>query len=76
MKQLTLKVKKEVSERATPYSLNIPICEGDGCTAIHDLQFHHVQLKQMGGRKRRYEAENVKLLCRKCHAKEHGIREV
>jgi len=75
MKQLTLKVKKEVSERAMRnWNTNTWCCEN--CGYIHELHFHHIIHKGMGGTRRRYTAENVKLLCRKCHAKEHGIREV
>ena len=76
MKQLTLAVKKEVSERACGDG-NVPLCEKcRGKGDFRGLQYCHWPLKGMGGTRRRYTAENVKLLCRKCHAKEHGIREV
>ena len=74
-RQLTLKVKKEVSERAMEkWDSTVPCCEE--CGGIHDLQYAHWPPKGMGGTKRNYNAENVKLLCAKCHRKEHGIREV
>ena len=66
-RQLTLKVKRAVAERATPENMNIPVCEARGCNAIHDLQYHHSPNKKMGGSKKRYSEDNVKLLCPKCH---------
>ena len=72
MKQLTLAVKKAVSERAGG------LCED--CNKAPDwrgLAYHHVKLKQMGGTKRHYDKDSVKRLCRKCHMTgDHGIREV
>ena len=75
-KQLTLKVKREVYERAMEQagkSSNIPVCEGKECYRFVGLQYHHLQLKGMGGSKRHYTAENVRLLCPKCHAEIHGM---
>ena len=73
MKQLTLKVKKEVSERAN-----------DLCESCHKggdfrgLHYHHVIHKGMGGAgKRIYTAKSIRLLCARCHMTgDHGIREV
>ena len=53
-RQLTLKVKREVRERATPEDSNVPVCEGQGCNVIHNLGYHHEPPKGMGGSKRHY----------------------
>ena len=75
-KALTLKVKREVSERACGDG-NVPLCEREGCNAIHDLHYHHDPPKQMGGAgKRIYTADSVKLLCLKCHGEWHKHRKV
>jgi len=66
-KQLTLKVKREVTERATPANSNIPVCEGQGCNVIAGLQYHHEPPKGIGGSKRHYTKENTFYLCEHCH---------
>ena len=76
-KQLTLKVKREVYDRACGDG-NVPLCEK--CRGIGDfrgLEYAHWPPKGMGGTKRRYTKDNMKLLCAKCHhVGDHGIREV
>jgi len=76
MKQLTLAVKKEVTERAMEkWNSTVPCCEK--CGGIHDLHYAHWPPKGMGGTKRHYDKNSVKRLCRKCHMTgDHGIREV
>ena len=76
-KQLTLKVKKEVSERACGDG-NVPLCEKcRGKGDFRGLQYCHWPLKGMGGAgKRIYTAKSIRLLCARCHMTgDHGIRE-
>ena len=77
MKNLTLKVKREVAERACGDG-NVPMCEKCGGKGdFRGLQYCHWPLKGMGGSKRTYTKDNLKLLCAKCHfTGDHGIREV
>lgn len=46
-------------------------CEECGGEAV---DVHHKRHKGMGGTKMKYRPEDLIALCRKCHAKEHGIR--
>lgn len=39
------------------------------------LSIHHVKLKGMGGTKREYTDENLKMICGRCHSAAHHIRE-
>ncbi len=51
----------------------------EGCGRVGDwrggLQLHHIQHRKMGGSKLLDTESNLKALCARCHAKEHGILE-
>jgi len=50
------------------YLTDHPFCERCGAVAC---EVHHKKFKSRGGDDR---IENLMAVCRKCHAKEHGIR--
>ena len=50
----------------------------EACRGLPDfrgLMIHHVELRGMGGNKRVYNEAELKLLCGRCHAEMHHLRE-
>lgn len=68
---ISLAVKKEVWERAFGLC-EICVTQGD----FRGLHIHHRKPKGMGGTKKKFKADELILLCGKCHSAKHGIREV
>ena len=64
-------VEHEILERAGGLC---EVCHTNG--DWRGLSIHHRRPKGMGGSKHSYTAEDLALLCGKCHSQAHHLREV
>lgn len=48
-----------------------PFCEK--CECHNNLQVHHTSYSCLGTKEEYYRYRNLKVLCRTCHAEEHGL---
>ena len=68
MSDIPLKIRLEVFNRADGLC---EVCKSHG--DWRGLSMHHIKLRSQGGQ---HTADNLRLLCGKCHSKNHGIKEV
>ncbi|PKH44980.1 hypothetical protein KKB3_01422 [Dehalococcoides mccartyi] len=81
MRRLSDKMKRQIANERKLKSERTMICGGlcEECHGYPDwrgLSLSHTKAKGMGGTSHVYTVDEVRLLCYKCHSKEHGITEV
>ena len=81
MRKLSDKMQQQISNERRLKEQRMILCGGlcEECRKYPDwrgLSLSHTKPKGMGGTSHVYTVDEVRLLCYKCHSKEHGITEV